>query len=394
MNEYRLWRYGGLRAGDNHLRIAFVIFSLGLGGAQRVASTLINEWVQRGEEVALLTIDPCDTDFYPIDTRVQRIALGLNTPAKHWRDSVANNMRRVSSLRTFARSSQFDVMVSFGDKTNLLLLLATRGLKVPVIVAEHQDPRKWPIGAVGEYLRRLLYPRAGAVIVLTSELEQWARRIVKSEAVRVIPNPVGAYCLGRAQPIVRGEQHCVLGMGRMVFEKGFDLLLRAFALCLKRYPDWTLRLVGQGSEQQRLRDLVAQLGIQHAVRFEPVTKEPERVLKESDLFVLSSRTEGFPMVLLEAMASGVAVVSFDCMSGPKEMIRHGIDGLLVPPEDVHALADAMTTLMGDPRKRRRLAGRAVEARERFGLPRVMEMWSEVLTKATQGSGWPGVGTGG
>jgi GalNAc-alpha-(1->4)-GalNAc-alpha-(1->3)-diNAcBac-PP-undecaprenol alpha-1,4-N-acetyl-D-galactosaminyltransferase len=349
-----------------------------------VASTLVNEWARRGEQITLLTIDSHDRDFYSIDRRVQRVALGLNIPSKNWRDSVANNVRRVSLLRTFARGSKFDVMISFGDKTNVLLLLATRGLNIPVIVAEHIDPRVWFIGASADCLRRLLYPRASAVIVLTAGIGQWARQIVGSEAVTVIPNPVGEQCLRRSQSIIKGKQHFVVAMGRMDFQKGFDLLLRAFALCVERYPDWTLRLVGQGAEQQRLWNLSDQLGIKHAVRFEPVTKEPEKVFRESDLFVLSSRFEGFPMVLLEAMACGLPVVSFDCMSGPREMIRHDVDGLLVPPEDVDALAKAMARLMGDARERRRLAERAVEVTDRFGLPRVMAMWSEVLTTASQG----------
>jgi GalNAc-alpha-(1->4)-GalNAc-alpha-(1->3)-diNAcBac-PP-undecaprenol alpha-1,4-N-acetyl-D-galactosaminyltransferase len=366
------------------LRIGFVIFSLQGGGAERVAATLVNEWARRGEQITLLTIDSHDTDFYPIDERVQRVALGLNIPSKNWRDSVANNVRRVSLLRTFARSSKFDVIISFGDKTNVLLLLATRGLNIPVIVAEHIDPRVWFIGASADCLRRLLYPRASAVIVLTAGIGQWARQIVGTEAVTVIPNPVGEQCLHRSQSIIKDKQHFVVAMGRMDFQKGFDLLLRAFALCVERYPDWTLRLVGQGAEQQRLWNLSDQLGIKHAVRFEPVTKEPEKVFRESDLFVLSSRFEGFPMVLLEAMACGLPVVSFDCMSGPREMIRHDVDGLLVPPEDVDALAKAMAGLMGDERERRRLAERAVEVTDRFGLPRVMAMWSEVLTAVSQG----------
>jgi GalNAc-alpha-(1->4)-GalNAc-alpha-(1->3)-diNAcBac-PP-undecaprenol alpha-1,4-N-acetyl-D-galactosaminyltransferase len=366
------------------LRIGFVIFSLQGGGAERVAATLVNEWARRGEQITLLTIDSHDTDFYPIDERVQRVALGLNIPSKNWRDSVANNVRRVSLLRTFARSSKFDVIISFGDKTNLLLLLATRGLNIPVIVAEHIDPRVWFIGASADCLRRLLYPRASAVIVLTAGIGQWARQIVGTEAVTVIPNPVGEQCLHRSQSIIKDKQHFVVAMGRMDFQKGFDLLLRAFALCVERYPDWTLRLVGQGAEQQRLWNLSDQLGIKHAVRFEPVTKEPEKVFRESDLFVLSSRFEGFPMVLLEAMACGLPVVSFDCMSGPREMIRHDVDGLLVPPEDVDALAKAMARLMGDERERRRLAERAVEVTDRFGLPTVMAMWSEVLTAVSQG----------
>ena len=162
---------------------------------------------------------------------------------------------------------------------------------------------------------------------------------------------------------------------------------------MDEFPDWTLRLVGQGAEQQRLRDLAQQLGIERAVRFEPVTKEPERVFRESDLFVLSSRLEGFPMMLVEAMACGLPVVSFDCMSGPREMIRHGMNGLLVSPEDVGALASAMPMLMGNEHERKRLAERALEVIERFSLPSVMGMWDEVLTNATQRAGQREVGSG-
>ena len=214
--------------------------------------------------------------------------------------AVATNTRPVWSLRAFARDSRFDLIISFGDKTNVLLLLATLGIRVPIIVAEHNDPRKQFIGAAAGYLRRLLYQRASAVVVLTPGIKEWARQIVASELIRVIPNPISDQFIRGAPSIVKGQGHFAVAMGRMSFEKGFDLLLNAFAICVRNYPDWKLRLVGQGVEEQQLRNLAAQLGIQNAVRFEPVTREPETILRECDLFVLSSRTEGFPMVLLAA----------------------------------------------------------------------------------------------
>ena len=365
------------------MRIAFVIYSLAAGGAERVASTIINHWVSAGEQVTLVTFDLVEKDFYRIDARVKRIALGLTSESKNRREFISNNLRRVQSLRALFRSSEFDVVVSFIDKTNVLVLLATLGMGVPVIVSEHIDPRKHSVGRVTAGLRFVLYPSARAIVVLTAGIRQWARRIVRKDAIYVIPNPIGEQFLGSHGSNGTSAHHTVVAMGRMEPQKGFDRLLTAFAKCAEKHPEWTLRIVGEGAERPRLHALAAKLGLESRIRLDTVTKEPEKVFRDSDLFVLSSRYEGFPMVLLEAMACGLPVISFDCPSGPREMIREGIDGVLVPPDDVEALAKAMDSLMGAQQERRRLAARAVEVSERFSLPRVMAMWSEVLEQAVR-----------
>jgi glycosyltransferase involved in cell wall biosynthesis len=362
------------------MRIAFVIYSLAVGGAERVASTMINHWVGVGEQVTLVTLDSVEKDFYRIDARVKRIALGLTSESKNRREFIGNNLRRVKSLRSFFRGSESDVVVSFIDKCNVLVLLATLGLSVPVIVSERNDPRKHAVGSTTAGLRRLLYPHARAVVVQTQGVGQWAGRIVKKEAIYVIPNPISKQFLDTHGSNGKSAHHNVVAMGRMEPQKGFDRLLTAFAKCAEKHPEWTLRIVGEGAERPSLHALAVKLGLESRVRLDTVTKEPEQVLRDSDLFVLSSRYEGFPNVLLEAMACGLPVISFDCPSGAREMIRDGIDGVLVPSDDVEALAKAMDRLMGAQQERQRLAARAVEVNERFGLPRVMTMWSELLDK--------------
>jgi GalNAc-alpha-(1->4)-GalNAc-alpha-(1->3)-diNAcBac-PP-undecaprenol alpha-1,4-N-acetyl-D-galactosaminyltransferase len=245
-------------------------------------------------------------------------------------------------------------------------------------VAEHNDPRKPRIGAIATWLMRSLYPHARLVIVLTPDIGGWACEIVKKTAVRVIPNPINEQFLKSHCSIKRESNHTILAMGRMVPQKGFDFMLRAFAQCVDRHPTWKLRIFGEGPEYQHLCALAENLKIESRVRFEPVTREPEKAMRAADLFVLSSRYEGFPMVLLEAMATGMPVISFDCLSGPREMIRNGVDGVLVPPEDVGALAKAMDGLMGSEEERLRLGARAVEIDQRFGLTRVTAMWRSVF----------------
>jgi glycosyltransferase involved in cell wall biosynthesis len=218
------------------------------------------------------------------------------------------------------------------------------------------------------------------VVVLTSGIGLWAKRIVKTATVRVIPNPLDEQFIKRSSSDGENKRPSVVAMGRLVPQKGFDLLLRAFAQCVDRHPEWSLRIFGEGTERQRLLALAAELGIAGKLDLQPVTKEPERVLRESNLFVLSSRYEGFPMALLEAMACGLPVISFDCHSGPREMISHGVNGILVPPGDARALADAMNRLMGNELERRVLSVRAVEIVERFGFSSVNAMWRNLFAE--------------
>jgi GalNAc-alpha-(1->4)-GalNAc-alpha-(1->3)-diNAcBac-PP-undecaprenol alpha-1,4-N-acetyl-D-galactosaminyltransferase len=231
-------------------------------------------------------------------------------------------------------------------------------------------------------LRWLLYRRAHMVVVLTPGIAQWASQIVSPSSISVIPNPIGDQFLQQSKPTARVKGHQkIVAMGRLEPEKGFDLLLRAFAQCTDAHPEWTLDIFGEGSERDRLTILANDMGIAHRVSLRGVVKDPERVLRLADLFVLSSRYEGFPMALLEAMACGLPVVSFDCRSGPSEMIHDEISGILVPPNDVSALAKAMSRLMGSEDIRKGLGARAIGVVERFSLAKVAQMWRRVFEQA-------------
>lgn len=171
-------------------------------------------------------------------------------------------------------------------------------------------------------------------------------------------------------------------MGRLSHEKGFDLLLEAFAQVHLQCPDWRLRIVGDGPDMEALRKLARQRIPSHAVVFNGRIADPQPLLDNAQLFVLSSRYEGFPNVLLEAMAAGCACIATDCQSGPADMITTGVSGLLVPPNRVETLAAGMLQLIGAPAVREQYGLAASRGVERFAIDGVVRQWDAVLATAT------------
>lgn len=361
------------------MRITLVIPSLTSGGAERVAATMADHWAAEGRDVTLVTIEPFSADFYPVDARIRRVSLAMEVPATGKLDVLRWAWRVVRAMRRAIVDSRPDVVLSFMDVTNVLTLVATIGLRVPVMISEHTDPREHRVSPVWRLGRALGYRRARALVVMTEAVGEWARRTLHA-ATYVIPNPVIPPSTAPASSVLGFEvpPRTVAAMGRLSREKGFDQLIRAMARCAPEHPDWRLLILGEGHEREALTGLARELGIGDRVLLPGRVLEPTAVLRQAQLFVVPSRYEGFSCALAEAMACGLPVVSMDCPSGPGEIVRHGTDGLLVEPGDVEGLAQAMSRLMDDPVARRRLGARAPEVLRRFGVARVMSMWDRLL----------------
>lgn len=351
-----------------------VCSSLGAGGAERVISTLANAWAAEGIEVTLTTFGTLEDDFYPLDHRVERVGLDLLRASRTRTEVLTANWKRVRALRSMIQSRKPQVVISFMDKTNVLVLLATRGLGVPVVVSERIDPRHYPIAKGWDFLRRITYRWAASLVVQTNSVASWARDTLGQKKVRVIPNPVIPPPAGR--PLSRSNR--IVAMGRLDRQKGFDLLIKAFAGIAARHSAWSVHIYGDGPERESLKELIAAEKMELRVRLEGRTNRPQDVLCAAEVFVLSSRFEGMPNVLLEAMSCGVACISFDCPSGPGEIIEQGRSGLLVPPEDVLSLAGAMDNLLTDPQMRSELGKAAADAMSRYSVGAVLQQWNVLL----------------
>jgi len=306
--------------------------------------------------------------------------MNLQVSSNNLAETIRHSAKRLRRLRSEIRASRPDVVISFVDVTNVLTLLASSRLHVPVIVSERTDPYRHAIGFSWNALRYLLYRRADAVVMQSEGLRAWCRRFVRDGAVYVIPNPVERpSTLADCSSTQRGASKTIAAIGRLTRVKGYDLLLRAFAQCAHKHSAWSLVILGEGEERATLEALVQELHLKDRVSLPGWVRDPSRILRGADIFVMSSYYEGSSNALLEAMACGLAVISTDT-SGVREIIRDGVNGILVPPNDVSALASAMDRLMKDHRERERLGALAEDVRERFGVEKIMRMWDDVVTE--------------
>lgn len=358
------------------MRIGCVIASLGSGGAERVMLSLCTAWAARGDSVTLFTFDDGAQDFHAVPTGVTRVALDIAGVSSSPLAAIRANVVRLRTLRGALRGHSLDIIVSFTDRTNVSTLLASRGLGIPVVISERIDPRRHEIGAAWSALRQVAYRWAAALVVQTERVRSWAESHVSPARVHVIGNPLREVA---APPLAAGARaETIAAVGRLVPQKGFDTLLGAFALVHRSHPTWRLVISGEGPMRASLEAQIRTLGLSAVVSLPGRTSTVDDVLAESAVFVLSSRYEGFPNVLLEAMASGCACVATDCDSGPSDLLAHEAMGLLVPVDDVVALAGAITRVLDDPAYRSRLGEAARASTQRFAPARVLQAWDVVF----------------
>ncbi|WP_245557318.1 glycosyltransferase family 4 protein [Kaistia granuli] len=362
-----------------------VLPSLGAGGSEGVVSFLANIWVERGWPITIVTLESQATPpYYPLDARIQLVR--LNLPVGRYRPLRAlwRAVQRVRRLRGEFKRQSPDLIISFLTRTNILTLLAADGLDVRVVISERNNPELQTIGRTWSWLRRVLYPRAFGLVTMTKGAMELFPQDQRSIGW-VIPNQVNLP--SDLQP--RRGNKIVAAVGRLVEQKGFDLLLEAFARVAPAHPDWTLVIWGEGPERGRLTAQRDALGLTDRVQLPGVTKRPGLWIETADVFVLSSRYEGWGIVLMEAMAAGLPVISFNCRFGPDEMITHEQDGLLVPDGDVGALAAGLSRLLADEPLRRHLGATAASSALRFSSRRVMVGWDDVVHTALTSRDRPG-----
>ncbi len=356
------------------LSIVCWIHSLAGGGAERVMAGLASRLSRRGHEVVLATFDDGQADRHAVDADVRRVYLKLSPDASGLIGKLRQVRLRQRRIAEVVRDLRPDVVLSFCDRTNIDVLMALRKVSVPVIVCERSEPARQSLGKFWNTMRRRSYRRAATVVALTDRAAEHLRSF--SSRVCVIPSGIDPPQL-LSDRSAATKNKCIVGAGRLEIEKGFDRLVEAFAQATATSPEWKLVIFGEGSLRQALQDQCVALGIDRRVEFPGWVSPLQPELAKATLFCLSSRYEGFPSVLLEAMSMGVPAISVDCESGPRQIIEHGLNGLLVEPSAT-GLANGLARWIRDAEHRETLAEAGRNVFQRYSFDAMTDQFENLL----------------
>lgn len=368
-------------------RLMILVGSLAGGGAERAASSLANYLAEKTETtVTLVTFSKSDDDFYRLNENINRV--GLDLSKRHSGVlKIYSLIIRLVAIRAILRKSNITAAIGYMHQESIMLTLASLGLKIRVIATERSYPPKDHIDIQWNILRRYVYRYSHVVVAQTNETAKWLKENTKAKKIEVIPNS-SLYPLPKSHPIECPSQYLdkdkkiILAVGSDIYVKGFDRLINVFSKIEKKIKTWELVIVGiRGNNNiNEIHNHLKIYNCENRVRIIPSCGNIVDWYKRSEIFILSSRYEGMPNVLIEAMSYGCACISFDCETGPNDLIKNNKNGLLVVNNDLRELENSILKLCYDELLRKRLSTEAVKIRKSHSPNKINKMWINLLIK--------------
>lgn len=356
---------------DQHSRLVFVLGGLNYGGAERVASHLLNYWYHDGWDLTLISRRGPANDFYEIPDDIERINLGGEGPSQNKLIALFRNLPFIWRLRQAIKESECEVVLSFLTKTNIHTILACIGLQKRVIISERNDTTRqdhpWPWAT----LREIVY-RYADVVTANSEIAITGMQdYVPKEKLKMVPNPVFIPD-EKAKP---DQSQKLLNVGRLVPQKNQKLILEALAnINPETLRGWTLDILGSGEEEEKLRDLAKAKDLEDQVILHGLVSDTGHYYSNASIFILSSVYEGTPNALLEAMSFGLPSIVSDSLPGALEIVDHGLNGLIFSSGNAEDLAKKIEILLHDPQLRSNMGAEAVESVKKYSPENVISIW--------------------
>jgi GalNAc-alpha-(1->4)-GalNAc-alpha-(1->3)-diNAcBac-PP-undecaprenol alpha-1,4-N-acetyl-D-galactosaminyltransferase len=355
-----------------HNKILFICPSLGRGGAERVLTLMANYWASEGKDVTIVVIinEKISFELHPNIKVLSQETYAVST---HFLQGLIANIKRIFRSRRVIQQTKPDVVISFTTICNIVSYFAKMGLPVPLVISERTSPLAYPLNAVWQRLKKTAYNRADALVLQTYGVQKLYQSFYPPQYI--IRNPL--ILPFHLATIDTYSAKVVVTVGRLDTYKNVQMLVHAFAKTNQK--DWALWIVGRdGGEQKKIEQDVETLGISAQVQFLGNQTDVFHYLSKASIFAMTSRVEGYPNALLEAMAMGLAAVSTDCDFGPAEIIEDGQNGFIVPLDDTAFFAEKLLLLMQNEPLRREMGQKASKIKETHDLSEVMRQWNLLI----------------
>lgn len=358
-------------------KIAFHLNCLEQGGAERVVTNLAHQFHAEGYEVLIATEWFGENEFH-IDQGIRRVHVGLTEEDMRCSRPV-QILRRITHLRDFVKREKPDILIAFAQKANYRALMATVGIRMPVMISIRTDPVGHYDSIADKIQIPLLFPRAAGCVFQTEGQREFFPKGTQRKS-RIILNPIHPKYIGVHAPAVRRKS--VVQSGRLVDFKNQLMLIRAFVKVHEKHPDYDLKIYGGDSfdgTKEQLEELIAQKQAGDYVTLMGASNELERVLNDAAVYAFSSDWEGLPNALLEAMALGLPIVATDCpCGGPRTVMQNGYNGLLVPIMDEDRMAEGICYLIEHPDEAERMGRNARKVADIANGQAIYGQWRDYI----------------
>ena len=345
------------------------------GGIERAVVNTANLFAEKGQQVTLIILDETGNSYYAIGPGIKKIQQPLSFGITHEGNMISRKIRLLSDvlrLRKIFKQVKPDIIISSEYPFSIAAVLTGAKKYAKVYAWEHHHHGWIDMNKFWTLLRNKAYPRLHGIICLNNDEAKYYSEFTRTF---VVPNAVKNESSG----ISDLNSHSILSVGWLIPRKGIDMLLKVATAILKKHPGWTWKIIGDGEMKADVLNCISSEKLEgRLILQQPTGADLSEEYINSSLFILTSRFEAFPMVLLEAQSFGIPCISFDCPSGPADIIIDQVNGLLIEKENVGQMIIAIDELIVDEEKRKELGRNAIRDIDRFSLNSIYKKWSDIF----------------
>ncbi|MDR9365948.1 MAG: glycosyltransferase [Balneolaceae bacterium] len=354
--------------------LTFLLGGLQGGGAERVATLLIDEWLSKGVSINLITMRGPEKDAHSLPMGVNRIILGGEGESKNKFTALIKNFIYLFKVRKAIRQTGGNTVISFLTRANIYAILACFGLKKHLIISERNDTTRQTLDWPWKALREKLYKHADVVTANSHIALESMKEYVPETKLKKVPNPLNIPDIENIS--VPEKSNIILNVARLTAHKRQSLLIDSVSLLHDSFELCSLVILGEGEERSNLEEQADRLNIDHQVTMPGYVQNVSEYYKNAAMFILPSEYEGTPNVLLEAMAHGLPCIVSDSLPGALELMKEGDSGLVFKSNDPGDLRDKIRLLIENPDLRAKMGMAGREAVSEFSTEKVVRIWEE------------------